>query len=434
MMTMQTETKSGGRSIAIVGGGPIGIEAALEGKRRGFDVTVYEADRAGGHLLRFGHVGLFTPFTMNSTETGREALRAAGVAIPADADLLTAAELVERYLSPLASLPELCSSIREGERVTHIGREGFTKPRGIAATGDRGREAAPFLIRVETPDRVTRFDRADVVIDASGVYANPNATGPGGLPAPGEDRLGDRIDRWIPAMREEARGRYKGKTVFLVGDGHSAATFLAERGALAAEEEWAGETEVHWAHRERGGREVFAEIENDPLPARRDLAASANAVARSAKWLTGHPGAIVDSYVRTLDGRVRVQLRYPSGEERRIEVDRVLALVGYRPDTAIYRELQVHLCYASEGPMDLAAAVLSAGLKTPGQAGDCLAQVAHGPESLKAPEPGFFILGAKSYGRNPAFLLTIGHQQVLDAFSLLGSEQALLSAAGAAGR
>ena len=84
--------------------------------------------------------------------------------------------------------------------------------------------------------------------------------------------------------------------------------------------------------------------------------------------------------------------------------------------------------------MSLSAAVLSAGLKTPGRTGDCLSQVSHGPESLRTPEPGFFILGAKSYGRNPAFLLTIGHRQVLDALSLLAAEQPLEGAAGPSGR
>ncbi len=40
------------------------------------------------------------------------------------------------------------------------------------------------------------------------------------------------------------------------------------------------------------------------------------------------------------------------------EVDRVIANVGYTPDTSLYRELQVHECYASLGPMKLAAALL----------------------------------------------------------------------------
>jgi hypothetical protein len=81
------------------------------------------------------------------------------------------------------------------------------------------------------------------------------------------------------------------------------------------------------------------------------------------------------------------------------------------------RELQVHYCYASEGTMKLAAAIRGSA----GAGGDCLAQVAHGPESLQNPEPDFFVLGAKSYGRNPQFLLSMGHQQVLDAFHLIGS-------------
>jgi len=97
--------------------------------------------------------------------------------------------------------------------------------------------------------------------------------------------------------------------------------------------------------------------------------------------------------------------------------------VGYHPDVAITRELQVHYCYASEGTMKLAAAILGAG------GGDCLAQVAHGPESLQNPEPDFFVLGAKSYGRNPQFLLSIGHQQVRDAFRLMGSGQGIAAPA-----
>jgi len=84
--------------------------------------------------------------------------------------------------------------------------------------------------------------------------------------------------------------------------------------------------------------------------------------------------------------------------------------------------------------MDLAAAVLGASLKSPGTAGDCLSQVSHGPESLKTPEPAFFILGAKSYGRNPSFLLTIGHRQIADALSLLGVAPPVGSAAAATAR
>ncbi|CAE7469922.1 unnamed protein product [Symbiodinium natans] len=86
--------------------------------------------------------------------------------------------------------------------------------------------------------------------------------------------------------------------------------------------------------------------------------------------------------------------------------------VGYHPDTSIYEELQVHQCYASNGPIKLAATLI-------GGSGDCLKQVAAGADALKNPEPGFFILGSKSYGRKSSFLLKIGHEQVMTVLDAL---------------
>jgi hypothetical protein len=95
------------------------------------------------------------------------------------------------------------------------------------------------------------------------------------------------------------------------------------------------------------------------------------------------------------------------------QVDRILANVGYQPDRALYAELQIHECYASSGPMKLAAALLSQG------SADCLSVGGQGAETLLNPEPGFFILGSKSYGRNSTFLLRAGFEQVRDAFRLI---------------
>jgi len=156
---------------------------------------------------------------------------------------------------------------------------------------------------------------------------------------------------------------------------------------------------------------------------RRALASRANAIARHAGWLEEHPGATIDGYVVGANG-VRVTLRESVGASRTLDVDRVLALTGYRPDLELSRELQIHLCYASEAPMKLASAILTASLASPATAGDCLSQVSHGPETLRNPEPDFYVLGAKSYGRNQAFLLTIGHQQIQDVFTLIESAEA----------
>jgi hypothetical protein len=63
--------------------------------------------------------------------------------------------------------------------------------------------------------------------------------------------------------------------------------------------------------------------------------------------------------------------------------------------------------------MKLAAALLGQ------KAQDCLKVASAGPESLRNPEPNYFILGAKSYGRNSHFLLRVGFEQVRDVFTLI---------------
>ena len=115
------------------------------------------------------------------------------------------------------------------------------------------------------------------------------------------------------------------------------------------------------------------------------------------------------------DDRVAVTLRRLDGSSETVAVDRILALTGQVGDHLLYRQLQVHECYATSGPMKLAAALMGAG-----GGGDCMQQTSQGVETLKNPEPGFFILGAKSYGRRTDFLMRVGWQQVDEVFGLLG--------------
>ena len=64
--------------------------------------------------------------------------------------------------------------------------------------------------------------------------------------------------------------------------------------------------------------------------------------------------------------------------------------------------------------MTLAAALMGAG-----GGGDCMQQTSQGADTLKNPEPGFFILGSKSYGRRTDFLMRVGWSQVDEVFGLL---------------
>ena len=73
--------------------------------------------------------------------------------------------------------------------------------------------------------------------------------------------------------------------------------------------------------------------------------------------------------------------------------------------------------------------------KLAGQSGgDCLKQVPGGAGSLRNPEPDFYILGSKSYGRNPHYLHAIGLTQIRDLFTIIGDRPELDPARRRSGR
>ncbi len=395
--------------LAILGAGPTGLDAALAAAEAGIPFTVYEAaPEAGGHVRSWGHVRLFTPWDMDVSPRMRRHLAAAGVAVPAGGDCPTGRELAERVLSPVAALPEVAPHLRLGARAVAVGREGLLKHEEIA-TAARG--ARPFRLLVSDAAG-EHVEHADVVIDATGTYGQPNSLGDGGIPAPGERELGSHLRRGLPDLAREAAD-WAGKTVLVAGAGHSAATAVAALADLARR---APGTRVVWALRREAPAATPGAGPGDPLPERARLEAQAAELAAGGSPAVKVRRGVAIEALEPADGRIGVVLRVGgNGGRERVVVDRILALTGYVGDHGLYRQLQVHECYATSGPIQLSAALLGAG------AGDCLAQTSHGAEVLKNPEPNFYILGIKSYGRNNTFLMQVGWQQVDEVFGLIGA-------------
>ncbi len=389
--------------IAVLGAGPIGLEAALAAAERSWPFTVYEqAAAVAGHVRQWAHVRAFTPWSMNVSDRMAAALHRAGAEVPAGQALPTGEELVARLYDPVAELPQLGGRVRTAARVEAIGREGLLKHEEI---GTGARSERPFRILVSGPDGEEAVEHADVVIDATGTYGNPNSLGDAGIPAPGERACEERITRLLPDLEREA-AEWTGRTILLTGAGHSAQTAARTLAQLAG---GADGTRVVWAV--RSAEPTWGTVEGDPLPERARLNEAAGELARGASPAVRVIRGVVTEALRREGGRVVVTLRNGSAEE--FTVDRVLGLNGGVGDFTLYRQLQVHECYATAGPMKLAAALLGAA------GGDCLALQSHGADTLVNPEPGFFLLGAKSYGRNSQFLARVGWQQVDDVFSLL---------------
>lgn len=398
--------------IAIIGAGPIGLEAAIYASALGHRPTVYERLEAGANIRRWGFLRLFSPWKLNTSPLGLAALEAQGLPTPQMEEYPGGGEYCDRYLAPLATA--LGGRVKTGYEILAISRAGLLKTEAI---GDPERARRPFELLVRSGEGRLETAQAQVVIDASGVYQNHGSLGSGGLPAPGEKEFSEKIAYHIPDVLGSDRPLYEGRSTLLVGAGYSAATIIDSFIELI---KTAPGTRLTWARRDTRP-EPLPRHEDDPLPQRDRLAETANLFAQSppedCEVLTG----VATSRIEESQGRLEIELRGETPAERRtLEMDRIISMTGYRPDTGIHRELQVHLCYATEGPMKLAAALLGEGSN-----GDCLARKGLPGDTLGHPEPGFFSAGHKSYGRRSDFLLRTGIEQVRDIFRLVESDEDL---------
>ncbi|MFQ5709006.1 MAG: hypothetical protein ACE5HO_16225 [bacterium] len=402
------------KKLAIIGAGPIGLEAALYASVLGYEFVVFEKNTVAANIESWGHVSLFSPWKMNHSPLGVQHLRQNDLAWsePDPDACLSGKEYVQSYLKPLSKLPRLANHIYPGVRVVAIGKEQIFKGELI---GNDKRAEFPFRMLTVDSRGTENIYHADVVVDASGVYDNHNWLGEGGIPAVGERACEPYITYHLEDIYGAIRSKFAGKRTLLVGAGYSAATTACDFQNLIREEP---STSLLWVIRENRPLPIPA-IQNDPLIGRAQLTETANAIAQSASpRIEFRNNTTVDSihYLKS-DNRFKVGLK-SNGLIESVEVDRVIANVGYSPDNSIYRELQVHECFASRGPMKLSAALL-------GSSTDCLAQTSQGADTLKNPEPNFYIIGNKSYGRNSSFLISIGLSQIQEIFTLITGNKTL---------
>ena len=407
------------RRIAILGAGPIGLEAALYARYLGYHVEVYERDELAANVRRWGHIRMFTPWQMNCSTLGLAALTAQNPnqKRPDPMAILTGDQWIEEYLQPMAETDLLRGHIHSHREVLAVSRIGALK---TDLPGTASRRDQPMRLLFQTKNGETQTELAQIVLDTTGVFGNPNWLGPGGAPARGEIELRSRILYEVPDVLHRDQATFRSKHTLVVGGGYSAATTVV---ALAGLQTQSPGTQVTWMTRKAGFTETsgpLPEIPHDTLPERAALAQAANQLAVSQQAKFQHLGGVSIDGIDYDEQKDQFLVEFEmldagqSTRPQQLIVDQIVANVGYRPDDQIYGELHVHQCYATSGPMKLAAALM--GNSTP----DCLQQVAVGPETLITPEPDFYLLGSKSYGRNPHFLFTRGLEQIQQLFSIIG--------------
>ena len=380
--------------IAVIGAGPVGLAAAAHLAERGLPFVVLEAGgRPGSSVREWGHVRLFSPWRYDIDPAAAKLLADAGWSRPDDGRLPTGAELADEYLRPLAELQNLKPFIRYAAGVAAITRDGFDRLRTA------GRAEAPFLIRLASGEDL----RARAVIDASGTWDTPNVLGANGIPAHGEDSAEAYVSSALPDVLGRDRDQFEGRRVLVVGAGHSAANTLLSLAELPG-------TSVTWAIRSGSPFRTYGGEADDALPARGALGSRLREHVESGA-ITLLTGFGIQRLAEVEDG-VEV-----SGGTRRVVVDRIVSATGFRPDHTIVSELRLDLDPIMGSTRALAPLI------DPNEH-SCGTVPPHGVDELTQPEPGYFAIGVKSYGRAPTFLLATGYEQARSVVAALDGDWA----------
>jgi N-acetylglutamate synthase-like GNAT family acetyltransferase len=380
--------------VAVLGAGPVGLAAAAHLIARGIEPVVLEAGaQVGANLLDYGHVKLFSPWRYNVDHAMAKLLEPTGwIAPPAD-ELPPAGEIVHKVLQPFAALPQVARALHLNTKVQAVSREGFDKVK------TPGRDKAAFVIRAVQNGNPIEL-RARAVIDATGTWNSPNPIGANGLPAEGEAELQASIFYGIPDVLGQHRARYSAKRTLVVGAGHSAANALLYLAELAKQ---APGTRLAWTVRSPVLTRVFGGGAADALPARGQLGSSLKAL-RDEGTLEFIAGLRV-TQLRREDGAITVTGLDAQGKSVSLAgIDEIICATGQRPNLAMTSELRLKLDPWLESAEALGP-LIDPNLHS------CGTVRPHGHRELSHPEPGFYSLGVKSYGRAPTFLMATGFEQ-----------------------
>lgn len=375
--------------VAVIGAGPVGLAAAAHLVDRGIEPLVFEAGESVGSSVReWGHVRVFSPWEFDVDPVAAGLLEETGWSAPDATGYPTGDELAERYLEPLAALPQVAPHLQLGARVVRVTRAGIDKLK------DTGRDDAPFELVVEQDGAEWRV-LARAVIDASGTWQTPNPLGAGGVPAAGEGEHAHRITFGIPDVLGEDRAKYTGRRTVVAGSGHSAFNAILDLVTLRASDP---DTEVVWAIRGGAPGRKYGGGGADQLPARGALGDAVRELVEDGA-IELHAGFSTREIRRDGERIVLVD------GDREITADEVIAATGFRPDLTVLGELRLDLDDRVEAARQLAP-LIDPNLHS------CGTVPPHGAEELAHPEAGVFIVGMKSYGRAPTFLLRTGYEQV----------------------
>ena len=386
--------------VAIIGAGPAGLAAAAHLAVNHQPFLLFEAGATvANNILSWEHIRVFSPWRYNIDKAARQLLEASGRPAPGwqapdEEALPTGGELYQQYFRPLAALPAIRPFVFLESKVLSIGRKHLDKVK------TKGREALPFVVQVLHQQQQIKQYEVKAVIDASGTWNSPNPVGSGGVYAVGEVEHSRRIFYGLPDVLGKHRHRYKNKSVLVVGGGHSAVNTILDLDKL---KEAYPDTQIHWVLRKKHVSEVYGGQADDALPARGALGIRIEQLVNEDRVNVYTPFQI-QQISQQEDQLTLIGFQYE--EQKALPgIDEIISNTGSRPDFSFLREVRLHIDPSLESVAEIAELIdpniHSCGTVRP-----------HGERELRHPDKDFYIVGSKSYGRAPTFLMATGYEQV----------------------
>jgi hypothetical protein len=214
-------------TIAIIGGGPVGIEAGIYARFLGYFVSIIEQHRIGHRMLDWHDRPLAVNVEQCTTTLGHAAILAQYPEYqqrPPD-HRYTGRSYAEEYLIPLAKNDLLFDGIHFLSPVTSVSR---VRTHVSDAIVEQERCNDEFRLLVEGRHRGHWIARADIVMDCRGASQTRSGMGPGGGHAIGERELMDSFVKHTPLDRKFELKQIAGKRICLVGLSIRACQFATE--------------------------------------------------------------------------------------------------------------------------------------------------------------------------------------------------------------
>ena len=389
-------------TIAVIGGGPVGIEAALYARFLGYFVVLFDARRIGSRLTRWNDLPIQAPFGEWTSSLGMAALEAQGALdnLPDVDAKVSYREFVESYLTHVAKSDLLDECIHINSPVVSISRAHYRKnePHSVV---DRAEDAFRLLLDGRLRGEFTQI--ADIVLDCSGDGRFPLGIGPGGGMAIGQNALQHHFEIGPRDLLGKDRDRFVGKHTVMFGANEAASHNAVQFLRLALENPG---TRVTWVvpkgEEQRDWLKQAAAVHPDlAIEASRIIAGNCTGAITIDAW-----GA--ESLVRNESGSWQMKLLV--GEEDTVDLN---------ADVILVTELQDAWRFTDGLSIDL-----SPDRRLTIQSQQWLAQQTSTleitPLSFVTSEPHYYVLGRKSVGGDPRFTLSHARQQIQQVFAMIG--------------